>query len=411
MSWLVGDRWLYYGPPKASSSYSYYSYPGGDDDATAELLDNNTTITAACDASPSEFNRPTAIFMGANTGSNNNNDAVVAMMMNSNRNAPNKDNSGGAEEDEEGLSFSPAHYASVFLLLHSVATVACIALVAELFGRASPTAALTVSTYMLAPADAACQAWTDGECVVTMEELRWPALRGVAQLVEHKTRGLLAEVNPAVLCLVVQTALAACFTPMFRRVRAAVLLGMAVLLLFQQTRWRLSFGGLLWCELMLMVTFFLTGTRHGYGAVEGHRLLGMPMLMVATLAVAGENDASALVVVYLSLSAMMLAWTAYARVETEAERGAVALNACLAFVPFVLRVGLRLDAIAHLPVAVPGWTLAALLFALVWLVLFVATHSLMPYLPHSALVGLFFLDQMAHTTLVLLVIIGLMSVA
>jgi hypothetical protein len=245
---------------------------------------------------------------------------------------------------------------------------------------------------------------------VTTEELRWPALRGVTQLVEHKTRGLLAEVNPAVLCLVVQTALAACFTPMFRRVRAAVLMSLAVLLLFQQTRWQLSFGGLLWCELMLMVIFFLTGTRRGYGAVEGHRLLGMPMLMVATLAVAGENDASALVVVYLSLGAMMLAWTAYARLEKEADRSAVALNACLAFVPFLLRVGLRLDALARLPVAAPSWMWAALLFALVWMVLFVTTHSLMPHLPHSAQVGLFFLDQMAHTTLVMLIILGLMSV-
>jgi hypothetical protein len=320
------------------------------------------------------------------------------------------DDGGNNTNTNNDSSSSPANYASLLLLMHSVATVVSIALVSMLFESAHASAALTVPTYMLAPADAACQAWIDGNCIEALEDLRWTALRGVSPLSEHKTRGLIADVNPAVLCLVVQTALAACFTPMFRRVRAAVLLAMAVLLLFQQARWRLSFGGLLWCELMLMVTFFLTGTRRGYGAVEGHRLLGMPILIVATLAVAGENDASALVVVHLSLSAMLLAWTAYSRVE-ESDRSAVALNACLVFVPFLLRVGLRLDAIANLPVAAPAWTLAALLFALVWLVLFVVTHSLMPYLPHSAQVVLFFVDQAAHTVLVLLVIIGLMGTA
>ena len=369
----MGDRWLYYcetGPPRA-----FY-------------------VPAA--AYPSEG--------AAEEGPNTNPPNTVAAAESNAKSAALIEGSGNATE----ASASPASLASLVLLMHGVATVAAVALVAQLFAEPHASTPLTVPTYMLAPADAGCQAWIDGQCVAALEDLRWPALSGVSQLSEHKTRGLIADVNPAVLCLVVQTALAACFTPMFRRVRAAVLLGLAVLLLFQQVRWRLSFGGLLWCELMLMVTFFLTGTRRGYGAVEGYRLLGMPMLMVATLAVAGENDASALVVVYLSLGAMMLSWTAYARVG-ETKRLAVAANACLAFVPFLLRVGLRLDALARLPVAAPAWTWAALLFALVWLVLFVATHSLLPHLPHSSQVMLFFLDQLAHTVLVLLVLVGLLT--
>ena len=372
MSWLWGDRWLYYYEAAPTAPIGFYASP----------------YSGASE--PREEEAPATIELKPDEGG-----ALLTPEFNSSNN-------------NSSQMASPASLASLFLLMHGVATVASIALVAELFAVAHETSPLTVPTYMLAPADAACQAWIDGQCVEELEDLRWPALRGLAPLSEHKTRGLIADVNPAVLCLVVQTALAACFTPMFRRVRAAVLLAMAVLLLFQQVRWRLSFGGLLWCELMLMVTFFLTGTRHGYGAVEGYRLLGLPMLMVATLAVAGENDASALVVVYVSLIAMMLAWTAYARVG-EAKRMAVAANACLAFVPFVLRVGLRIDALARLPVAAPAWTWAALLFALVWLVLFVATHSLLPHLPHGSQVALFFLDQMAHTALVLLVIIGLLS--
>ena len=387
MNWFSGEM-LYYAPSKAAAVY-YEATPSLEEEASNPNQTNCTAVRVMDD-----------VPLYCNTNTTNTNTIT-------NNNSWREPEAVADHDDVAGCS--PASYASLFLLMHSLAMVVAIALVSELFAQAHTTA-LTVPTYMLAPADAACQAWIDGDCVEELEDLQWGALRGVAQLSEHKTRGLMAEVNPAVLCLVVQTALAACFTPMFRRVRATVLLSMGVLLLFQQVRWQLSFGGLLWCELMLMVTFFLTGTRHGYGAVEAHRLLGMPMLMVATLAVAGENDASALAVVHLSLSAMLLSWTVYARVD-ETQRTAVAVNACLAFVPFVLRVGLRLDAMTRLPVAAPAWTLAALVFALVWMVLFVATHSLMPFLPHSAQVVLFFVDQMAHTVLVLLVILGLLGSA
>ena len=403
MSWLWGDRWLYYYETVPASNpittNGFYGAPYGCGEGGGAEIALINAAQQQCNANPNHNNN--------NSCTNRDVETMLLPMMRKDVSPDSEPNNNAEKNYTTSAATSPASLASFFLLMHGVATIVSIVLVAQLFEEKSPEAPLTVPTYMLAPADAACQAWIEGQCVEELEDLRWTALRGVAQLSEHKTRGLIADVNPAVLCLVVQTALAACFSPMFRRVRAAVLLGLAVLLLFQQVRWHLSFGGLLWCELMLLVTFFLTGTRRGYGAVEGYRLLGMPMLMVATLAVAGENDASALVVVYLSLGAMMLAWTAYSRVD-ETRRVAVAVNACLAFVPFLLRVGLRLEALARLPVAAPSWIWAALLFALVWLVLFVATHSLLPYLPHSSQIGLFFLDQMAHTVQVLIVLLGLL---
>lgn len=263
----------------------------------------------------------------------------------------------GDEEEED----APTTALSIAMAVHGVALVAALVLVAVLYANAAADAPLTTPAYMLAPADAACLAWLDGDCVSERDAMRWTALEGVVALSEHRARGLLSEVHPAGACLATQ-AMAVALLPQgayARRVGAAILVATGGLLLFMQSAWRIGFGALLWLELLLLAAFFALGRRMRAEAIAG---LCMPALVVAALSAAGEDDASALALVYCALTASVLLWVAHERAPTPQAMAAAWL--CLG--PLALRAGLRFDAIAKLPVAPPAWILASVAFALAW---------------------------------------------
>lgn len=308
-------------------------------------------------------------------------------------------------EVPQRIDTSPQPYTAVFwatLILHIGVFIAALALVSVLFGS-NHTTALVVRGYMLAPADASCLAWLDGDCVSENDGMRWEALQGVMPVSEHRARGLFADVNPAIACLVAQSAILTTHPTLPSKVGAGVLVCVSVLLLFMQGPWQLGFGSLLWSELVLAAAFF----AKGYGQLEAVPVLSLPTLAVASLALAGENDASALILVYFSLGAMLLMARHFH--VSDLQEG---FNMWLCVLPFVLRVALRLQAImVDLPVDAPGWICGALIFALVWIVLLVGGLRILDVLPPAVQYGLFVTDQVAHATLVLLILVGLMGTA
>ena len=129
--------------------------------------------------------------------------------------------------------------ARAVLVLHLLLWIASIALVASLYGLHTP---LPQPTYALAPL------------------LDASASGDVVPLLALRARGLFADVSVAVACLVAQTAVYALVVPE-RRFAGFIVVATAILVLFMQEKWYLSFGGLLWSELVLAFTFFAVGTR------------------------------------------------------------------------------------------------------------------------------------------------------
>jgi hypothetical protein len=295
----------------------------------------------------------------------------------------------------------------IAFIIHSVGLIAAVAIVSELFANAAHLTPVATPLYALAPADAACLAFLNGDCVAETDTMNWHALQGAIALTEHRSRSLFSDVNPAVVCLVVQAAVLSVIPPMSRRIGAGLLAVAAILLLFQQTRWELSFGALLGNELLLLGAFFIAG----HGQIDAMPVLSLPALMVAALTLAGEHDATALTVVFFSLCGMLLAWRAYPRVSDGDARRWLGVTACLCLLPFLVRVGLRFDAMAQLPITPAAWIWGTLSFALVWSVLLTAGLGALPLLSTDTQYSLFFLDQLAHVGLVLLILIGLQTSA
>jgi hypothetical protein len=396
--------------------------------------------------------------------------SVPVMMTRASRAPPASDAAAPAISSSSSSVSSAASWPLSFYTvagLHAVVLITAVSLVSVLFAQAdvSQRALLTTQSYALTPADAGCAAWLEGECVSakTGSSLRmdWRALQGVMALHEHRTFGLFSDMNPAVVCLTVQAiALAFALTMgleeeqeaaaeeeavsarrerwLFKRVAFGILLGGALLLLFMQPTWVVSFNHLLWLEILFACAFFAIGTatttgasqhqqrwrrRHGGGEPSKGALeqvmpvtlgaaLTVPALAVSTLALAGENDGSALLVVYFALMAAPFVWVVRSGTTDADGRGVLCLNAWLCLVPFVLRASLRFEAIGRLPVgaAPPPWIVAALALALVWLVVGAACLTGIEAAElRSAWGWVYLADQVTQATLVLLILGGLMA--
>jgi hypothetical protein len=275
------------------------------------------------------------------------------------------------------------------LALHALLWIAVIALVAALFATHAPP---VQTTYALAP-------WERSGLIDDIVPVR-----------ARFARGLFADnVNVAVACLVAQSTLAVLIPE--RRVGGIVVAIVAILILFMQEKWKLTFGGLLWSELVLAVTFFSVGSRLRTAALP----LSMPVLAVAALANAGETDSSGLTTVYFALCGMPLLWHLALSVPPSAEAAPDATvapekhegyilgaSAWLSVIPLFARGGLVLArGVGH------AWAYAALVFVLVWVGLLLLGLGAWPQLARGTQTTLYALHQLAHATLLLLLLIGL----
>lgn len=279
--------------------------------------------------------------------------------------APPSDNSNEESKKEEAEDYVQR----AALGLHVLLWLASVALVAVLFATRTPP---TLTTFTLSPVVDA-------------------GLNGTAPLHVDAARGLFADVNVAIACLVSQTTTALLVPE--RRVGGIVVASTAILLLFMQDKWRLSFGGLLWAQLVLGVAFFAVGARLR-GAVLP---LSLPVLAAAALANAGERDATSLTYVYFALCGMPLLW---ALADTE-PREWVGVLAWLSVVPLYVRGGLVLAASSADHTAYAG-----LVFVLVWVGALLLGLGAWPQLTRPAQTGLYALHQLAHAALLLLLLAG-----
>ena len=292
--------------------------------------------------------------------------------------------------------------------LHCIVLIISFVLVSLVY--ASEKSDLNRATFVIAPPD------TPFSLIAT--------LRGVVPLVAFPALGLFSEVNPAVLCLCAQ-ALAVAFhlstrTPpkrrdflldptaaaedeasppsaednddedestrqarwFLRKLSFGVLLCTAGLLLFMVERWHIPQNNLLLLELLLAVAFFSTGSHHHHhrrSHQQQHPELReamlstafvLPLLCVASLVAAGEADALALLVSYVSTGGMLLLWCLLDRFQqgTEEEEEDVAivlrLTIWLCAIPFGFYASLRLSAIED----GADWAAAALGLGLGWVI-------------------------------------------
>jgi hypothetical protein len=304
------------------------------------------------------------------------------------------------------------------------------------------------ASYILAPSHGSgCLAWLNGACVAVrrLEEKNgesrpqddWHALTGTLTLEEHTATGLFSEMNPLVVCLVVQAISTALSLGtqngattqtrwLLQKFGLGVLLFFAGLLLFMQHKWRIPANNLLWLEATLVVAFALLAMKHTFSlnqdgaslalaeaeeeAWRAGRGLGAcimadnydsilapavttPMLGVAVLSMAGQNDASVLLFTYATTCGVSLLWfverhlLARARAQLqwrqtqprqhEAGGGlsldlghmslVLRLNMWLCVTPFVIRAVAQLHDMLQLPSAVrPQWVVAALVVTVVW---------------------------------------------
>jgi len=207
-----------------------------------------------------------------------------------------------------------------------------------------------------------------------------------------------------------------------RRFSFIIFVIFAILLLLMQTAWMIPSNNMLWLEILLLASMFTLGSKHKYmkwwewqgeeAAAIPHILCAaftLPALGVAVLAVAGEDNTEGLVFVYFGLLGAVL----FKLLETVAtvssftshldSGGEIAvapimhsgnknkkehflyepkfvarLNMWLCLIPFLALTFLRLDVIANLPSAEltpTQWSLAALVFALVWFICYAIYFS------------------------------------
>jgi hypothetical protein len=215
----------------------------------------------------------------------------------------------------------------------------------------------------LAPASAGCIAWLNGACIdADSDYFRYHASSGfgrlqsngdddaaammrLLQLEEHAASGLFSEMNPMVICLVVQAVSLALSmgllvdpTPLMQRGALGVVLLFGGLCLFMRERWQIPQNNLLWLEAVLALVFVLIGSRRGGASVlvmwgggaadfqqqhvpapvveELDRAfrglispgITTPMVSVAVLALGGESDAAGLLLAYGGMCGVSLLW-------------------------------------------------------------------------------------------------------
>ena len=263
------------------------------------------------------------------------------------------------------------------IALHALLWIASVSIVSVLFTHPTALGSITHS-YTLSPGS--------------------DVLEGAMPVTMRRARGLFADVNVPVACLVAQTVAAALLPD--RRVGGLLVAGTSILLLFMQPNWHISFSALLWLQLVLMVTFFAAGSRVRDALLP----LSMPVLAVSALAMAGERDSMGLTTVYLALCGMPLIWSVFHRLadsSSDGERWVLGAQAWMSVIPYFVRGGLVLST-----TAAPAWAYAGLVFAIVWIGALLVGLSAWAYLTPATQTGLYILHQLAHAALLLLLLCG-----
>jgi hypothetical protein len=294
------------------------------------------------------------------------------------------------EEEEEGeapadagalLVSTTESFRFVMCVMHTLLLIAAVALVAS---RKTTT---VDGGWTVSPADAGCLAWLDGECVRVSTDAEWTRLADVGRVVPRRALGLFSEMNVAVTCLVAQSvtaALAMALLPpvleydednrvrlLFQKAGGCVLILCGGLLLVMQARWHIPANNLLWLEAVLVATYATSDHHVSYHAMLS-TTIALPMLGVAALAAAGEDNVCALVSAYAGLCLVGLICVLDARMDDAFDeaamecRAALRWSAWLCLTPFACRAGLR----------VLNKKSAALAVALVWAVGVVLVFSI-----------------------------------
>ncbi len=385
----------------------------------------------------------------SNTTNNNNNRKRGYNFRIVNNNNNTKNNYYNNKNNKSNHNKNTNFIRGVICAANALLLVAAFVIVSAFFADAQKRqqkALFPVASYNIAPATAGCLAWLRGACVASSgdkddaveEEAAyryWRALTGTLALDEQRATGLFSEMNPLVICLVVQaitTALdlgqqfgASMQTRwLLQRMGLAVLLFFACLLLFMQSRWRIPQNNLLWLEGMLALAFGVLGVKHRLNFNEGTLTesqadntdnnneedyndaansssnyealfapaITTPMMGVAVLALAGLDDAAVLVLTYASLCGVSVLWLLERRMllllaaahkqreDVEHTLKVLRLNMWLCITPFIIRASAQFYDMGQLPSAVrPQWVIAALALTLVWflwdVIIFVVAHD------------------------------------
>ncbi len=335
-------------------------------------------------------------------------------------------------------------------------------------------------SYIMAPASAGCVAWLNGGCVdADSDYFRYHVSSGTGELLavlpplpqqhkaggallrleEHAASGLFSEMNPMVICLVVQAVSFALSlgllndnTLILQKCALGVVLLFAGLCLFMRERWQIPQNNLLWLECILALVFVIIGSRRsgaltlmGRGGGRSAQSwttttttttaaattskgadnmavpmaealdrafrslispgITTPMVSVAILALAGESDATGLLLAYAGMCGVSVLWLIEHQLlmlsmmigGAQRAGGAacaagvaeppplpevarlIRLNAWLCLAPALVRLGMRLDALARLPDGAQPpaqWIVGALVLVLCWLLLTMVYLSL-----------------------------------
>jgi hypothetical protein len=259
---------------------------------------------------------------------------------------------------------------------HTALVIVLTGIIALLFAQHSAPKGVVVEGWVISPS--VCSLWLDGSCIsVHQHEKEASALTLGGQMPEYErpsTGFLLSSVHPAFFCLVVEV-LSLAFVwkgeheenvhKIIKRFSLAVLCVYGSLFLFIQHNWTIPTNNLLLVEVLMLAGLFFISTYSSFLPNQNsiyHRVglvLTAPLLAVAALGAAGEDNTLALLLVFVSLTSACLLLLIMT-LETE-ERGVLRMALWLCIVPFVVQSAVRLQFLAELSVGKPSmWTEAAL---------------------------------------------------